>query len=116
MVISPFVSKTSLCSKMNAEADTQGTRHKHKQGLEPGRGNEAMLRLQHLCWRERLGMTICSSQLQSCWRKRCGELETALKIVQLFELALASAKQNNPWPGNCRGGQNNNMDVRVTEH
>lgn len=78
-----------------------------------GEGNEATLRLQHLCWREGLGMITCSPHPQSCWTKRCGELETAFKVFQSFELVLALGKQNNAWPGNGRGGQNNNMDVKV---
>lgn len=40
MVISLFVNKTSLCSKMNTEAGTQGTGYKHKQGLEPEKEGE----------------------------------------------------------------------------
>lgn len=54
MIISVYVNKTPLCSTMNTEAGTQGTGHMHKQGLDLGRRNEAMLCLQHLCWGERL--------------------------------------------------------------
>lgn len=61
LAISLFVNKIYSCCKMDTEAGTESTGCKHKQGFELGRGNEAVLCLQHFCWSQRLGMISSSN-------------------------------------------------------